>query len=265
MGALELVPPEAPPLEPVRYSRLKLMGLSPAHYHAATKDETYAMERGSAVHSLVLETEEVLGWEDGRPRRGKDYEAFAAEHEGAIILTHTEYQMAKAQADAVKANPLAMRLLDGHRENEIAFKIGDRPCGGRPDVWTPSFVTELKCTVSSHPERFAWQAYKLGYAGQLAWYSDALVLLGKAAPEAHYIVAVESKAPYVVTVFRLTRALIEQGRRNYRTWFEQLMVCEATDEWPGYCQAVVPLDVREAEGALVFGDEDEGEGDGAAA
>lgn len=245
-------------LEPVRYSRLKLMAKSPAHYLAATTEETYSMERGTAVHSLVLETDPVLPWdklsENGNPcpRKGKDFDKFVADNPGAIILTAAEHKLAKAQADAVRSNKLAMRVLDGHRENEITFKIGARECAGRPDVWTPKFVTELKCTVDASPRGFKRQARNLGYRGQVVWYGDGLLSTGKAEPEAYFIVAVEQKPPFVVTVFRLTPASVDQGRRAYRTWFEQLMVCEDTNDFPGYCSAVVPLE-SDDEDELDFG------------
>lgn len=249
MAPVELVPP-APPA-PVRYSRLKLMALSPAHYQAATLDQTYAVERGSAVHSIVLETEEVLPWEkisdkgNQCPRSGKDFDKFQADHPGAIILMPGEYRAAKAQADAIRANPLAMRVLSGRRENEIAFKLGGRDCGGRPDSYDRKLVAELKCTVSSKPSKFARQARNLGYKGQVVWYGDGLRAAGLADPEDYYIVASESAAPYVVTVFKLTPDAVEQARRTYRGWFEQLMVCEQSNEWPGYAQGVVPLEADE--------------------
>jgi hypothetical protein len=244
-------------LDPVRYSRLKLMALSPAHYQAAAVEETYAMERGSAVDAMVFGTQEVLAWglnEKGnqRPRTGKDYDAFAADHPGALILTTSEYQEARTQADAVRSSTMAMRLLDGNRQNEITWRFGPRACAGRPDVWVPSHVTELKCTVSSQPRRFRRQARSLGYCGQIVWYMDGLAAAGLAAPEAGYIVAVEGTAPFVVTVFRLNQTDIDRGRRDYRAWFEQLMVCEAANEWPGYSQAVVELGAYDDDVELDF-------------
>ncbi len=94
-------------LEPLHFSRLKLIARSPLHYAASTVEETTAMERGSAVHSLVLGGAPVVAWEDGRPRRGKDFDAFAEQNQGALILTAKEHGKAKSIADAVKANPLA--------------------------------------------------------------------------------------------------------------------------------------------------------------
>ena len=69
------------------------------------------------------------------------------------------------------------------------------------------------------------------------------------------LLAVESTAPYVVTVFRVTERALEQGRRTYRLWFERLMACEEADEWPGYVQSVVPLDVPESD-EVTFGEEE---------
>jgi hypothetical protein len=245
------VPPDEEPLDPCRYSRLKLMGLSPAHYQAATVEETYAMERGSAVHALVLETQEVIPYDKltkagkSAPRTGEEFKKFEADHPGALILTAAEYPEACAQADTIRANRTAMRLLEGAREQEFAWSFGKRACAGRPDVVARNFITELKTTASSSPTRFPWQARKLGYYGQLAWYADGLATTGRCAAEQLYIVASESRAPYVVTVFALTPAAVEQGRRSYRLWFEQLLACEAVNEWPGYCQSIVPLDVMD--------------------
>jgi hypothetical protein len=41
----------------------------------------------------------------------------------------------------------------------------------------------------------------------------------------------------------LSDRTLDEGRRIYRAWFEKLMVCEATNEWPGYVQSVVDFDV----------------------
>lgn len=251
--------------EPIHYSRLKLMAESPAHYRAGSQGTTYSQESGSAVHALVLGTQEVVTWdkvsENGNqcPRRGKDYDAFAAKHPGALILMPAEYAEAKAKAAAVLAHPLAVRVLKGTREKEIEWSFGGRPCAGRPDVFGPDYVTELKATKSSNPRRFRKQARWMGYCGQLVWYGDGLMQAGLCAPEAYYIVAVEQAAPYVVTVFRLTARDVDNGRRDYRGWFEQVLVCEQADEWPGYCEAIVELGAYDDDMELDFSGVEEAE------
>jgi hypothetical protein len=249
------------PLEPLHFSRLKLIARSPLHYAASDYEETAAMERGSATHSMVLGGAPVVQWsklsDNGNPcpRRGKDYELFVAANPGAIILTGKDYSLARAMADAVRSNALARRVLEGQRELELEWRFGDRPCAGRLDVLGDGFVTELKCTVSSDPTKVMWQSLRMGWFAQLPWYMDGAMQSGIGAPEAAYIVAVEQAAPHAVTVLRLTDRALEQGRRTYRGWLERLLVCEATDEFPPYSQSIVELDVPDNDVALDFGDE----------
>lgn len=246
-------------LEPVRYSRLKLIARSPLHYAAATVEETMAMEMGSAVHSLVLGGRRVIPWtkvsDNGNacPRRGKDYDMFAADNPGALILTQDAFGEANAIAEAVQANRLAMSRLDGAHETEHAWKFGARDCAGRIDS-LGEYLTELKVTASADPQKVMWQALKMGWFAQLVWYLDGLAARGIIVRELPRIVAVEPKPPYAVTTFRLTPASVDQARRTYRGWFERLLVCEATDEWPPYAQSEVDLDVPDNDVALDFGD-----------
>ena len=247
-------------LDPVRFSRLKLIARSPLHYAAATVEETMAMEMGSAVHSLVLGGQTVLPWtkksEAGNacPRRGKDYDAFEAANPGALILTEDAFNEANAIAEAVKANPLAMSRLAGEHEAEYAWRFGARDCAGRIDA-LGDFLTELKVTASADPQKVMWQALRMGWFAQLAWYYDGLAQRGIVVKELPRIVAVEPKRPYAVTVFRLPPHALEMARRTYRGWFERLLVCEATDEWPPYSQSEVELDVPDNDVALNFGED----------
>lgn len=234
-------------MEPLRFSTLKRIGQSPAHYRAAVNQESYDMERGSAVHALVFGTHEVLGWEEGRPRRGRDYEAFEADHPGALILTASEYATARAMAAAIQSHPEAMAVLDGEVEKTMLWDMHGRPCRGTPDVRNDSgrFHTELKTGETSNPRKFQWKVRDFCYHGQLAWYADGAELAGLPRPDDHYIVAQEATAPFVVTVFRIAPKTIDLGRRIYRLWLEQLAACEAADFWPGYVQGVVDLDLEE--------------------
>jgi hypothetical protein len=247
-------------LEPLHFSRLKFMARSPLHYAAASYEETAAMERGSATHSLVLGGQAVVEWsklsDNGNPcpRRGKEFDKFVADNPGALILTAKDFALSNAMALAVLANPLARRVLEGRKELELAWRFGDRECAGRLDVLGDSFVTELKCTVSADPNKLTWQSLRMGWFAQLPWYMDGAMAAGAGAPEVAYIVAVEQAAPHAVTVLRLTNRALEQGRRTYRGWIERLLSCEATNEFPPYAQSIVELDVPDNDVALDFGD-----------
>lgn len=247
-------------LEPVRYSRLKLMGRSPAHYAAATFDETMAMEVGSAVHSLVLGGQPLVAWRkvsdagNPCPRRGKDYDAFVADQDPhALILTASEFDAANAIAASVQRNRLAMAALDGEHEVERSWRFGDRACAGRIDALPFDGVSELKITMTADPRRFIWHALRMGWLSQDVWYLDGCAAGGDARRTCR-IVAVEPKPPFAVTVFKLTPQAMDQARRTYRLWFEQLLVCEATNEWPPYAQNEVDLDVPDNDVALDFGE-----------
>lgn len=248
---------------PVHISRLKLMAKSATHYAAGFGGRpTYAMEAGSAVHHIIFGTSRVVSMAEGKQRRGKDFDAFAADNQGAMILTCSEGRKALAMAKSVSGCPEAMRVLEGTRETLREWSIGGRACAGTPDVVGHDYVTELKTSMTAHPDRFTWHSQRMGYHAQLAWYMDGVMLAGKLAPEAAYVVAVESSYPFVTTVFRLTDRAIDKGRRLYRTWWEQMQVCESTNEWPPYTQGVVALDVPDDDDlGLDFGDD----GDEAAA
>ena len=240
-------------IEPLRFSRLKLIGRSPAHYAAGTAvfDQT-AVDRGSAVHAALLGGKRVIS--APMVRRGKEWEAFKADNSDAIILTEAELYKASGMVRAVQANKEAMRVLDGVREKTLAWSIGGRPCVGTPDVYTDHLVTELKTTKCSEPRKFAWQARSLAYHAQVAWYRDGIMLGDNKRPADCYCVAVESAAPFPVTVFQFTPRMLEEGRKLYSAWLNQLKVCEDSDEWPGYTQGIVELDVADDEPELDWSD-----------
>lgn len=222
----------------VRFHRLRKMAMSPAHYlaglHASDKS-TEAMKRGSLVHALALGQPTVV-W-PGKVRRGKAWDAFQANHTNALIASVREHNDAQPIVAAIRSNADACALLAGATEVEVEWRVGERACAGRIDVVANGRIAELKTTRCAHPDVFMRQARHLNYHAQLAWYADGLGV------STAHIVAVESIAPYAVSVFKLTERTLEEGRRTYRSWFEKLMVCERTNEWPGYAQSVVDFDV----------------------
>lgn len=225
-------------LAPVRWSLLKHIGRSPAHYkHArdAGVAETGPKRLGAAVHSLVFGTEPFLVFA-GSSRRTKEWQTFARENAGRLILLKDEAHTAAAIAASVMSTPHAIdRLLEGALEQPIEWEISGRACRGRPDVVNVDLV-ELKSGYDINPRRWYWECLKLGYIGQLGWYYDGLIAAGRTPPRVACIVAVESKPPYPVCVWDLDPDLLDTGRKQARLYFERLLVCESADEWPGYTQ-----------------------------
>ena len=242
---------------PVRFSRLKAMAQSPAHYRHAMLEpsqQTESMRRGSYTHALVLGTASKWVTFDGI-RRGKFWDAFQLDHADKEIITPNEAAPCEAMAKAVARNADAMALLTGaDHEQTLAWKFLGRDCEGTPDVVGLEYVADLKTTKCSQPDRFVRDATFRGYHAQLAWYLDGV----NARPlevtrRDAYVIAVESTAPYPVTVLKLTEGALEAGRKLCRLWMERLLSCELANEWPGYVQSIVGFDVTTADD-LIFDD-----------
>jgi hypothetical protein len=216
----------------VRFSRLKLFAESPLHYLANVQGSASHLGKGTAVHALLLGGKRVTYYEkppgeyevavasgreiiiydkarrgkewdafkadhpdalilspsehdkckasegSGRssPRKGEDWEKFRAENDDATILSRSEYDVSNRIADAVRANPLAMLALDGIAEETIRFQFLNLPCRSTPDVRARdgAFVTELKTCRSSNPFRFKTQSRWMFYHAQMAFHREAM-------------------------------------------------------------------------------------------
>lgn len=245
---------------PVRFSNLKQMAQSPAHYfQACQRDQdgpgTLAMKLGSGVHAMLFGQPWVAY--PGR-RAGKEWDAFELEHAGSVILNEREAATAKATADAVRANPLAASLLlapDVVVEKRLDWMRDGRACRGTPDAVGDGFIVDLKTTKCAEPVRFVKDATWRGYHAQVAFYAAALETLGRQVTDL-YIVAVESAAPHCVTVLRLDSSAWLAGNALVGSWWQRLRVCEESNEWPGYTDAMVRFGVEDNGDRLIIGGEE---------
>lgn len=268
-------------LEPLRHSALKRIGQSPLHYAANVQSEAKWLDKGSGAHSAILGGKRMVTWDkvsdkgNQCPRRGKDFDAFAAKNQDALILLPDEYEQVQRMYEAVNRNQDAVDVLAGVHEKTVLWDAVDvlagvpekpvlwdvagRPCRGTPDVDGGSYVTELKTTKCADPRKFMWDSLRFCYHGALAWYMDGLALQQgrKTMPTEAFIVAVESSAPFAVVVYSVPARALEMGRRQNRLWLERLLVCEASGEFPGYSQSIVELGFPEDEPQLIFGAEEE--------
>jgi hypothetical protein len=248
-----------PRCQHLHFSTLKNFARSAAHYRYAADHgvaQTPAMAVGSAVHALVLEHGDSIVRFDGT-RRGKEWLAFQDAHANETILTASEWDQAAQMAGAVTAHSRAAELLIGVHELAVEWRLGERACMGRIDSIRPDgAIVELKTAADASPRGFQRAAEKFGYFAQLAWYIGGQAAANPTGPSTDdaYIVAVESKPPYVVQTFAVTPHAIDLGRRTYRLWLEMLAVCEASGEWPGYQESDVILDLPE-DVELTIGDE----------
>lgn len=246
---------------PIRYSHLRAIGRSPLHYRHACdgyRDPTPAMRLGTLVHGLVLGGGKTVVY-DGE-RRGKAWQEFQAAHAGREIVTANEVARAVPVADAVMADRVAgplLRAKSARREETLSWSMDGLACQGTPDVFDPEtgILIDLKTCTDASPRAFSRHAWSYSYHAQLAWYANALTLAGHTVREC-LLVAVETSAPFGVTVHRLSGRALEEGHRQWRAWWEQLRICITADQWPGYAEAVCELDVP----AWIVNEEEEDDG-----
>lgn len=261
---------------PVRFSLLKAMGKSAAHYRYRLDHDLPqgpALRIGRAGHLRCLGA-----WPDGEDgesivyegsRRGKAWAAFRDEHPDADILTRAEWDVAGRIADAVAACEVASPFLrDATKERHIAWEMAGRACSSRPDAvgtWPDdigggTYLVDLKTCRDASPRGFMRQAVSMGYHAQMDFYAEAIRHQTGARPRDVYLIAVEVTAPHVVTTFRLEADALELGARTWRAWWETLRSCEQASHWPGYATSVVPFPAPAWAGLdLDMGGDDEGE------
>lgn len=243
---------------PVRFTRLKAFALSAAHYELACQDgcdETIAMRMGSAFHASLFRNREVLCYE-GR-RAGKAWERFEklADERNAVVLNEKEYAIAMGMVGAVRRHDRAMELLYDTTtlEMPLDWAIGKRACRSTPDSFQiDTRLVELKSTRCAEPRWFNREALKRYYHCQLEFYADAIEHFGGKRPADSYIVAVENVAPYSVVVVRLPDEVREVGQKLNRIWWEQLQLAEELNEYRGYVEHDVELQLAEDQEPLVL-------------
>lgn len=176
--------------------------------------------------------------------------------EGKTILTGAQFEQVCSMAEAVKAHPVAgklMRLEAGLIENSVYWvdEATGELCRCRPDKWLPKsrIVIDLKSTTDASPEGFAKSILNWRYHAQAPFYldgcSEAIRQSGSDIPEptTFVFVAVEKKPPYAVGVYAIGKASIEVGRAEYLNDLAAYAECKRSGIWPGYCTEVESIEL----------------------
>jgi hypothetical protein len=232
----------------VNISNLKLMGRSPAHYHARVtgpkQEPTPAMIFGTLLHRACLEPEKLAGSfvvkpedMDFRSKAGKEWR----DAQTAPIIDRGQATALTEAAAKVLAHPRASAVLAGAQKEVSVFKrrslTSDLLLKGRLDGVTVdeqglTTIADIKTTDDASPDAFARAIAQWGYAQQAAFYMD---LVG-----ASYFlfIAVEKAAPYEVAVYCLDEESIALGRERNNRHLDLLELCLKTNEWAGYSQEI---------------------------
>lgn len=254
---------------PIRHGYLKWMAKSPMHCrHAMLNDSisTKAQRRGTIVHVMLFGNATIVSVPSDAPKKPDSkqrnakkpskesvaaiefWDAFEAEHEGDHVLSASDYEKFSRMADAVRDDPKAMDLITACvLEETILFDLNGRACRTTPDGHLRNeFCFELKTTRDAEPDQFRWQSRKLSYSAQQSWHLLGMEMAGLGKTRHAYTIAVEENARlpglHPVTVFKLAERSLENGDRCNRLWFERLVACEQSNQWPSYAQTIVELD-----------------------
>lgn len=252
----------------LNWSLLRHIHTSPAAYRRAlTADSTStaAQDHGTVLHLALLEPhrvpDRVAVWTEGR-RLGAAYEAWAAEHDGKILLSESVQadrdcmDLAARLPSVIGKHDAASALLTaGKAETPLWWDEDGRVCKGLID-WLVAEPTDAQSAAVGTDEgqpllvdvkflrdldRLESQAARYLYHGQLAHYAAGVEAhLGRA--PAVFLLAVSKAKPADVAVLRLdTTDALDAGERLRQSLLARLRECEARDEWPGAYPGVTDL------------------------
>lgn len=240
----------------VSKSGLDLIRKAPALYKWRRENQTPAtpaMRLGTLTHTAVLEPHRLAGdimttpKIDRRTSAGKaEWEAFLIASEGKELVEPDELEQLYAIRDSVHAHPAAGKALGMIREVEssIFWNIGDVDCRCRPDAITTSgVIVDLKTTRDASPDGFTKSIAQYRYHVQAAYYSDGFAAAFGEAPRGFVFIAVETEPPYLVGVYVASAQMVLRGRSAYEADLETFRRCRDADEWPGYSDTPLTLDL----------------------
>lgn len=234
------------------YSEIKKLADSGKQYIYAVNNPikpTTAMLIGTAVHFLVLGARtgaKPLVRYSGDTRRGKAWEAFEAENDGADILTAPEWSKAERIAEAVMLDPVAQARLAGARfEVPVRWEEpGGIICSTSGiDIVCAQAICDLKATFTTQLDAWQRHAFRMLYPQQMAWYRRGARANGLDTSHGLFILGVETKAPYEVVELELTEPMIEFADRTIDLWLGMLRTYRSSREWPGRAQLPVPFEL----------------------
>ena len=234
-------------------SGLDLINRSPAHYRWAKDnptEQTPAMRIGSLTHLATLEPDRfnseciVMPSMDRRTKAGKEsWEQFKAEYPNHELLTNDEHSRIISIRDAVRAHPMARKLLDRIADVEVStyWKDADTgvDCRCRPDgLLDNGMLIDLKTTTDAGPG-FERSVRQYRYHVQAAFYAMPF----ETAPM--IFIAAEKDPPYLVACYMLDPDSLADGeyaaRQNLQTYAE----CLSSNTWPGYAAGIQTINISE--------------------
>ncbi len=232
-GVKKLLPPSCPAI--YRWER----------DHGQPHKKTF--DFGHAAHQKVLGVGPeivVVKYDDWRTSDAQAQKALAYA-EGKIPLLAKDHQVVLEMAAALRAHPLASKLLaPGTGTAEQAMFWVDEHAG----VWRRSMIDWLRNLGPGRPMIVDYKGLAkvddaslsktlvdYGYAGQAPFYLDGAIQLGLVDGDSAFVFVAQQKTPpYLINVWQPDERAIEYGRRINRRAIDIFAECQATGVWPDY-------------------------------
>jgi PDDEXK-like uncharacterized protein DUF3799 len=235
----------------VHFSLARLMADSPAKARHACEnptEPTSSMLFGSMVDHVIMPAERRIVVFPGAIRRGKEWDAFKAANEGALIVKIDEMREAEACAQAVLNDPDVREfgLFNGDHQHPFAWEMHGLPWATRGlDVLGANFVNDLKTTSSTEPSALSHHIRKMKYPEQLATYRRAARLHGKTI-ERCYLTCVESRPPWDVVVVEFEPEELDEADQEVELWCARIRRAEESQDWGKRTRGVMKLKPKSA-------------------
>lgn len=194
---------------------------------------TAAMQFGMLIHCLTLTPlqfgeEFIIDTGNRRTKAGRAHHAALSET-GLIVISPNDFERAQAIVAVLKADPDAGKLLKGGKKERTLIqprKDGLLPLKARLDSYHEAKrqVVELKTTHSLSGIRTTMQRYR--YPLSAAFYRE----LAKALTVV--FIFVETREPYDVNVFEMSRLDLQEGREQWQSALKRFDECWLANQWP---------------------------------
>lgn len=216
------------------------------YYKENPPEPTPSLLFGQVFHKMLLEPDTfnyefvVAPEANRRTKEGKQmWESFVADHENQTIIPVEMYAQAKEMCEAVKREPLAVKLLNGAAEVPFFWtdEMTGEECKCRVDVLNTEYrqpiVVDVKTTADASTDAFIRSAINYGYDMQSAMYSDGVEKnIGK--KPLFVFIAVEKEPPYAVNILQADKLFLRRGYDLFREYIGIYHDCKLNDNWYGY-------------------------------
>jgi len=214
--------------------------------HPETKKE---YDEGNAAHAFALGKDAdrlvIIDADNYRKPANGDLRDQAHAEGKTPLLPH---QLTKAQDMAAELanHKQAMESLAGTTEVSMFHQLDNGLwIRGRMDVMADAWTTDYKTCADASSYAFTKQSYNLRYYMQSAWYRRMRAWLTGKKPLPYRIVAQESSAPYLVSVWDIDDQYLAQGEADMDEAINIYRVCVQSGKWPGYPNEIQTLTAPE--------------------